>query len=151
VVPPPPTTLRATRRYTSSRRAKKNWPRWPLGVFQGKPPEGTACVIMPSSSYKLVVKVFLTEGFDLNTRAILDAGSGPTLKSRQLLPDDTQLQPPGEWAPMFHDVNRGCLPSVGSVCLGVACDSITARQASERGPLPVTRGSADPGNRSVRI
>jgi len=31
------------------------------------------------------------------------------------------------------------------------CDSITACQASARGPLPVTRASADPGNRSVRI
>jgi len=31
------------------------------------------------------------------------------------------------------------------------CDSITACEASARGPLPVTRGSADPGNRSVRI
>jgi len=45
---------------------------------------------MPSSSYKLVVRLFLTEGFDLTTRAILDTGSGPTLISRQLLPDDTQ-------------------------------------------------------------
>ena len=77
------------------------------GVSQGKPPEGTACVFMPSSSYKLVVRLFLTECFDLTTRAILDTGSGPTLISRQLLPDDTPLQPLGEWASMFHDVNGG--------------------------------------------
>jgi len=75
---------------------------------------------MPSSSYKLVVRLFLTEGLDLTTRAILDTGSGPTLISRQLLPDDTQLQPLGEWASMFHDVNGGWLPIVGSACLGVA-------------------------------
>jgi len=31
------------------------------------------------------------------------------------------------------------------------CDRTTAPQASARGPLPFTRGSADPGNRSVRI
>jgi len=59
---------------------------------------------MPSSSYKLVVRIFLTEGFDLTTRAILDTGSGPTMISRQLLPDDTQLQPLREWASTFHDV-----------------------------------------------
>ena len=52
---PPPTTLRATRRYKSSRRAGKNWPKWPPGVSQGKPPEGTACVFMPSSSYNLLL------------------------------------------------------------------------------------------------
>jgi len=33
----------------------------------------------------------------------------------------------------------------------LSCDSITAFQASERDPLPVTRGSADPENRSVRF
>jgi len=54
---------------------------------RGFPPQ--ACVFMPFSSYKLVVRLFLTEGFDLTTRAILDTGSGPTLISRQLLPDDT--------------------------------------------------------------
>jgi len=75
---------------------------------------------MPSSSYKPVVRLFLTEGFDLTTRAILDTGSGPTLISLQLLPDDTQLQPLGELASMFHDVNGGWLPIVGKVCLGVA-------------------------------
>jgi len=89
VVPPLPTTLRATRRYKSSRRAGKNWPERPPGVSQGKPPEGTACVFMPSSSYKLAVRLFLTASFDLTTRAILDTGSGPPLISRQLLPDDT--------------------------------------------------------------
>jgi len=107
VVPPPSTTLRATRRYKSCRGAGKNWPKRPPGVSQGKPPEGTACVFMPSSSYKLVVRLFLTECFDLTTRAILDTGSSPTLISRQLLPDDTQLQPLGELASMFHDVNGG--------------------------------------------
>ena len=81
---------------------------------------------MPSSSYKLVVRLFLTEGFDLTTRAILDTGSGPTLISRQLLPDDTPLQPLGEWASMFHDVNGGWLPIVGSVCLGVALGGQTS-------------------------
>ena len=75
---------------------------------------------MPSSSYKLAVGLFLTEGFDLTTRAILDTGSGPTLISRLLLPDDTELKPLGQWASMFHDVNGGWLPIVGSVCLGVA-------------------------------
>ena len=64
--------------------------------------------------------IFLTEGFDFTTRVILDTGSGPTFTSRQLLPDDTQLQPLGELASTFHDVNRGWLPIVGSVCLGVA-------------------------------
>jgi len=81
---------------------------------------------MPSSSYKLVVRLFLTEGFDLTTRAILDKGSGPTLISWQLVPDDTQLQPLGEWASMFHDVNGGWLPIVGSVCLGVALGGQTS-------------------------
>jgi len=46
---------------------------------------------MPSPSYKLVVRLFLTEGFDLTTPAILDTWSGPTLISRQLLLDDTPL------------------------------------------------------------
>jgi len=81
---------------------------------------------MPSSSYKLVVRLFLTEGFDLSTRAILDTGRGPTLISRQLLPDDTQLQPLGEWASMFHDVNGGWLPVVSSVYLGVALGGQTS-------------------------
>jgi len=81
---------------------------------------------MPSSSYKLVVRLFLTEGFDLTTRAILDTGSGPTLISRQLLPDDTPLQPLGEWASMFHDVNGAWLPIVGSACLGVALGGQTS-------------------------
>jgi len=83
-------------------------------------------VFMPSSSYKLVVRLFLTEVFDLTTRAILETGSGPTLISRQLLPDDTQLQPLGEWASMFHDVNGGSLPIVGSACLGVALGGQTS-------------------------
>jgi len=81
---------------------------------------------MPSSSYKLAVRLFLTERFDLTTRAILDTGSGPTLISRQLLPDDTQLQPLGEWASMFHDVNGGWLPIVSSVCLCVALGGQTS-------------------------
>jgi len=75
---------------------------------------------MPSSSYKLVVTLFLTEGFDLTARAILDTGSRPTLISRLLLPDDTQLQPLWEWASMIDDVNRGWLPIAASVCPGVA-------------------------------
>jgi len=126
MVAPPPTTLRATSRYKSSLRDGKNRPKRQPGVSQGKPPEGTACVFMPSSSYKLVVRLFLTEVFDLTTRAILDTGSGPTLISRRLLPDDTQLQPLGEWASMFHDVNGGSLPIVGSVCLGVALGGQTS-------------------------
>ena len=77
-------------------------------------------MFMPSSSCKLIVRLFLKEGFDLTTRAILDTGSGPTLISRQLLPDDTQLQPLGELASMFHDVTGGWRPIVGSVCLRVA-------------------------------
>jgi len=81
---------------------------------------------MPSSSYKLVARLFLKEGFDLTTRAILDTGSDPTLISRQLLPDYTQLQPLGELASMFHDVNGGWLPIVGSVCLGVALGGQTS-------------------------
>jgi len=81
---------------------------------------------MPSSSYKLVVRLFLTEGFDLTTRAILDTGRGPTQISQQFLPDDTQLQSLGEWASMFHDVNGGWLPVVGSVCLGVALGGQTS-------------------------
>jgi len=81
---------------------------------------------MPSSSYKLVVRLFLTEGFDRTTRAILDRGSGPTLISRQLLPDDTHLQPLGEWASMCHDVNGGWLPIVRAVCLGVALGGQTS-------------------------
>jgi len=75
---------------------------------------------MPSSSYKLVVRLCLTEGFDLTTGAILDTGGGLTLIRRQLLPDDTQRKPLGELASMFHDVNGGWLPIVGSVCLDAA-------------------------------
>jgi len=126
VVPPPPTTLRATKRYKTVRSAGKNWPKRPPGVSEGQPSQGTACVFILSSSYKLVVRLFLTEGFALTTRDILDTGSGPTHKRRQLLPDDTQLQPLGEWASMFHDVNGGCLPIVGSVCLGVALEGQTS-------------------------
>jgi len=68
---------------------------------------------MPSSSYKLVVRLFLTERFDLTTRAILDTGSGPTLISRQLLPDDTQLQPLGEWASMRY-LSEEAVPARGT-------------------------------------
>jgi len=81
---------------------------------------------MPSSSYKLAVRLFPTECLDLTTRSILDTGSGPTLISRQLLPDDTQLQPLGEWPSMFHDVNGGWLHIVGSVCRGVALGGQTS-------------------------
>jgi len=131
VVPPPPKTLRETRRYKSSRRAGKNWPKRPPGVSQGKPPEGTACVFMPSSSYKIVFRLFLKEGFDLTAWVILDTGSGLTLIIRQLLPDDTQLQPLGELASMFHDVNGGWLPIAGSGCLGVALGGQTSYISSE--------------------
>jgi len=126
VVPPSPTPLRAKRRHKTSRRAGKNWPKRPPGISEEKPPEGTACVFMHSSSYNPVLRLFLTEVFDLTTRAILDTGSGPTLISRQLLPDDTQLQPLGEWASMLHDVNGGWLPNVGSVCLGAALGDQTS-------------------------
>jgi len=81
---------------------------------------------MPSSSYEIVVRVLRTEGFDLTTRAILDAGSGPTLISRQFLPDDTQLQPLGQRASMYHDFNGGWLPIVGSVFLSVALGGQTS-------------------------
>jgi len=74
---------------------------------------------MPSCSYTLFVRLFLKEGFDLTTEAILDSGSGLTLISRKLLPDDTKLQPLGEVASMFHDVNGCWLPIAGSVFLGV--------------------------------
>jgi len=46
--------------------------------------------------------------------------------SRQLLPDGTQLQPLGELASMFHDVNGGWLPIAGSVCLGGALGGQTS-------------------------
>jgi len=81
---------------------------------------------MPSFSYMQVVRLFLTKGFDLTTRAILNTGSGPTLIIRQLLPDDTHLKPLGELASMFHYVNGGWLPIVGSVCLGVALGGQTS-------------------------
>jgi len=81
---------------------------------------------MPSSIDKLVFRIFLTDVFDLTTRAILDTWSGPTLISQQLLPDDTQLQPLGELASMFHVFNGGWLPNVGSVCLGVALGGQTS-------------------------
>jgi len=120
------TSPRAIRRYKSFLRFGKNWPKQTPGVSQAKPPEGTACEFMPSYSNKLVVRLFPTEGFDLTTRAILDTRSDPTLISRGLLPDDTQLQPLGELASMFHDVNGGWLPIVGSVCLGVALGGQTS-------------------------
>jgi len=78
-------------------------------------------VFMPSSSYRPAVRLFLTEGFDLTTRAILDKGSGPTLLSRQFLSDHTQIQPLGEQASMLHDVNGGWLPIVGPECLRMGC------------------------------
>jgi len=65
---------------------------------------------MPSSSLKLVVRLFLTKRFDLTTQAIMDEGSGFTLIIRQLLLEDTQLQPVGELASIFHDVNGGLAP-----------------------------------------
>jgi len=74
---------------------------------------------MPSSVYQLSVRFFLTEGFYLTTRAILDTGSGPTLIYRRLLPADTPLQPLGDVAKMFHDVNGDWLLIVVAVCLGV--------------------------------
>jgi len=82
-------------------------------------PKGTPCAFMPSSSSQLAVRLFLTAGFDLTTRAILDTGSGPTLIDRRLLPVDTLLQPLGGLAKMFHDVNEGWLPIVKDVYLGV--------------------------------
>ena len=119
IVPPTPKTSGVDRRYKSSRRAGKNRPSRVVGATQGKPPEGTSCAFMPSSSYQLAVRLFLTAGFDLTTRAILDTGSGPTLIDRRLLPVDTPLQPLDDLAKMFHDVNGGWLPIVGAVCLGV--------------------------------
>jgi len=119
VVPPSQTTLRTTRRYKFYLRAGKNWPKRLPRVPQGKPPGGTACVCMPLSSYKLVFRLILTEGLNLSTRAILGTWSGPTLKIRQLLPDDTQIQPLDELISVFHDVNGGRLPIVGSVYLGM--------------------------------
>ena len=97
-----------------------------VGATQGKPQEGTSCAFMPSSSYQLAVRLFLTAGFDLTTRAILDTGSGPTLIDRRLLPVDTPLQPLGDLAKMFHDVNGGWLPIVGAVCLGVTLGGQTS-------------------------
>jgi len=97
----------AIRRYRSSLRVGKNWPRRKPGVCKGRLPDGTACVFISSGSYKLVVMIFLTEGFVHTTRAILNTGSGYTLMSRQLLPDDTQLLPLGALASMFHDANGG--------------------------------------------
>ena len=60
---------------------------------------------MPSSSYKLVGRLILTEGFDLTTRAILDNGSGPTLIRRQFLSDDT-LRRYVYWPTMVVDVYK---------------------------------------------
>jgi len=62
----------------------------------------------------------------MTTRAFLETRNGSTLIGRQLMPDDTQLQPLGEWASMFHDANGGWLPVVGSVCLGVALGGQTS-------------------------
>ena len=126
MVPPPPTTLRETRSYKSSRRTRKNWPERPTGGSQGRPPEGTACISLPSSSYKLVVRLFLKEGLDLMSRAKLDTRIGPTLISRHLLPDDTELHPLGEVASMIHDVSEGWLPIESSVCLGMALGGQTS-------------------------
>jgi len=126
VIPPPPSRVGVDRRYTSSKRAGKNYPRRVPGASQGRPPEGTHCAFMPSSSYQLAVRLFLTAGFELTTRAISDTGSGPTLIDRRLLPDNTPLQPLGDLAKMFHDVNGGWLPFVGSVCLGVTLGGQTS-------------------------
>ena len=126
MVPPLPTTLRAARSYKSSRRARKNWPERPPGVSQRRPPECTACILLPSSCYKLVVRLLLKEGVDLTSQAILDTRIGPTLISRHLLPDATELHPLGEVASMFHDVNEGWLPIVGSVFLGMALGGQTS-------------------------
>jgi len=45
---------------------------------------------------------------------------------RSLLPVDTPLQPLGDLAKMFHDVNGGWLPIVGAVCLGVTLGGQTS-------------------------
>jgi len=58
--------------------------------------------------------------------AKVHTGSGPTLIDRRLLPVDTPLQPLGDLAKMFHDVNRGLLPIVGAVCLGVTLGGQTS-------------------------
>ena len=97
-----------------------------MGASQGRPPEGTPCAFMPSSSYQLAVRLFLTAGFDLNTLAILDTGIGPTRIDRRLLPVDTPLQPLGDLAKMLHDVNGGWLHIVGAVCLGVTLGGETS-------------------------
>jgi len=74
---------------------------------------------MSSSRYQLAIRLFLTAGFDLTSRANLDTESGPTLIDRRLLPVDTPLQPLGDLGKLFHAVNGGWLPIVGPVCLGV--------------------------------
>jgi len=81
---------------------------------------------MPSSSYQLAVRLFLTAGFDLTTRAILDTGSGPTLIDRRLLPVDTHLQPLSGLAKMFHEVNGGWIPIAGAVCFAVTLGGRTS-------------------------
>ena len=118
VVPPPSTALRETRRYKSSRRAGKNWPKRPPGVSQGKPPEGTACVFMPSSSYEPFVRLFLTEDDDLTTLVILDTGSGLTLISRQLLPVDTSYN---RWVggPLCSMMSMGAGSPLWAQCVSV--------------------------------
>jgi len=81
---------------------------------------------MRSSCFELAVWLFLTAGFDITTRAILDTGSGQTLIDRRLLPVETPLRPLGDLAKMLHDVNGGWLPIVGAVFLGVTLGGQTS-------------------------
>jgi len=55
----------------------------------------------------------------VTTRAALDTGSGQTLIRGQLLPRDTPLACLEDLARMSCDVNRGWLPIIASVHLGV--------------------------------
>lgn len=80
---------------------------------------GMVTTMMLSSSYQLVVRLFLGHGSCYATRSILDAGSGPTVIRKQILLRGLNFQHLGGLErTQYYDLNGGWLSLVGSVTLG---------------------------------
>lgn len=62
----------------------------------GKDHSGIVALVSPPTSYQLALLLFLTKGYELRTRAILDTGSGPSLVRKLIFPQGFPLEPFGD-------------------------------------------------------
>lgn len=73
--------------------------------------------ILTGSNYKVAARLWLSTGYELASRAVVDTGSGVSLIRRELLPKGTVLKPVDKDAESMYDVNGGILPIVGELCM----------------------------------